>query len=156
LLYLKLFTGAALSEWGSALSVITFLFGTLFILLGILGDYVGRILLEARGRPRFLISERVGFEDTRQSGASPPVQFLLNGALIAALQSTNSYRSLTIDGGQNLHPAAEKTQTPSPSTDLGPAIDPQPNQDTAPSPASDEASVLFQAGRQDLEYLYEI
>jgi dolichol-phosphate mannosyltransferase len=46
--------------WASALAITTFLFGILFMLLGIIGDYIGRILIEVKGRPRYLISESVG------------------------------------------------------------------------------------------------
>jgi len=48
--------------WASALSITTFLFGILFILLGIIGDYVGRILIEVKNRPRYLISESIGLD----------------------------------------------------------------------------------------------
>jgi len=41
------------------------LFGILFILVGILGEYIGRILVEVRGRPRYLVSELTGFAETR-------------------------------------------------------------------------------------------
>lgn len=46
--------------WASAVSITAFLFGILFILLGVLGDYIGRILKEVKGRPRYLVSETVG------------------------------------------------------------------------------------------------
>jgi len=57
----KLFTDETVPGWASGVGVISFLFGILFILLGVLGEYIGRILVEVRGRPRFIISERVGF-----------------------------------------------------------------------------------------------
>jgi dolichol-phosphate mannosyltransferase len=106
LLYLKLFTGAALSQWISALSIITFLFGTLFILLGIVGDYIGRILLEARGRPRFLISEQVGFNDAHQAATSLPIQSLVKETLVGTVQFTPLSPSLR--SGQHLHQSVKK------------------------------------------------
>jgi len=60
-IWAKLFTDETIPGWASGIGIICFLFGILFILLGVLGEYIGRILLEVRGRPRFIISERVGF-----------------------------------------------------------------------------------------------
>ena len=57
---IKIFTDSAVPGWASAISVISFLFGVLFILLGIVGEYIGRILIEVRQRPRYLVSDHVG------------------------------------------------------------------------------------------------
>jgi len=56
-LYTKLFTERAVPGWATTVGLISLLFGVLFILLGILGEYIGRILLEVRGRPRYVVSE---------------------------------------------------------------------------------------------------
>jgi len=53
--------GRAVPGWASEVGVQSFFFGILFIMLGIIGEYIGRILDEVRRRPRFLIHERVGF-----------------------------------------------------------------------------------------------
>ena len=39
-----------------------FMSGIQLISLGVLGEYVGRIFTEVKGRPLFLVSERLGFE----------------------------------------------------------------------------------------------
>ena len=57
----KLFTERAVPGWASAVSIVSLLFGVLFILLGIIGEYIGRVLEEVRGRPRFIISDQMGF-----------------------------------------------------------------------------------------------
>lgn len=57
---MRLFTDTAVPGWASGVAVVSFLFGILFILLGLIGEYIGRILIEVRRRPRFLVSERVG------------------------------------------------------------------------------------------------
>jgi dolichol-phosphate mannosyltransferase len=44
--------------------VMTALFGILFVLLGIVGEYIGRILVEVRRRPRFLVSDELGVQET--------------------------------------------------------------------------------------------
>lgn len=59
-LYIKLFTDEARVGWASTVGIISFLFGILFIIVGILGEYVGQILIEVRGRPRYIISEELG------------------------------------------------------------------------------------------------
>lgn len=59
-IYAKLFTDTVVPGWASGVAVVSFLFGILFIMLGVLGEYIGRILIESRSRPRFLISESIG------------------------------------------------------------------------------------------------
>ena len=57
--------GQAVPGWASEVGIQSFLFGILFIVLGIIGEYIGRILEEVRKRPRFLIHERLGFAVSR-------------------------------------------------------------------------------------------
>src|SRR5262245_31834806 len=52
-----LFTDSTLPGWTSVVAFDALLFGILFILLGVIGEYLGRVLEEVRGRPRFIISE---------------------------------------------------------------------------------------------------
>lgn len=61
--FVKIFTDSAVPGWASAVSVLSFLFGVLFILLGIVGEYIGRILVEVRQRPRYLIAEQAGLKN---------------------------------------------------------------------------------------------
>jgi glycosyltransferase involved in cell wall biosynthesis len=49
--------------WATTVGIVSLLFGILFIFLGIMGEYLGRILVETRGRPRFLIGEKVGVKE---------------------------------------------------------------------------------------------
>jgi len=58
----KIFTDSAVPGWASAISVISFLFGMLFILVGIVGEYIGRILVEVRQRPRYIVSDNIGMD----------------------------------------------------------------------------------------------
>jgi len=44
--------------WASIIVFILFLFSILFIQIGLVGEYVGRIYIESKNRPRFVISER--------------------------------------------------------------------------------------------------
>ena len=61
----KLSGGRTVPGWASAVSVVSFLFGVLFILLGLVGEYIGRILIEVRHRPRFLVNATIGVQTYR-------------------------------------------------------------------------------------------
>ncbi len=56
--YIKLFTSEAVPGWTSLYVLLSLLFGILFILIGITGEYIARVLEEVRERPRFIISDR--------------------------------------------------------------------------------------------------
>lgn len=62
-IYLRLFTNKTIVGWTSLLAVNLFSFGILFIILGIIGEYVGRIYEEAKNRPLFIVKNRVGFKE---------------------------------------------------------------------------------------------
>jgi len=52
------FTGNVVSGWASSLIATCFLGGIQLISLGVIGEYVGKIYLETKSRPRFIIGER--------------------------------------------------------------------------------------------------
>lgn len=52
------FFGRTVSGWTSMVSIICFIGGIQLISLGMIGEYIGRIYMEAKGRPRYIISER--------------------------------------------------------------------------------------------------
>jgi dolichol-phosphate mannosyltransferase len=60
LVVLKIVHGIPLLGWTSLMVAVLFLGGVQLISLGILGEYVGRIYDEARGRPPYVIAEVVG------------------------------------------------------------------------------------------------
>lgn len=43
--------------WTSLIVLVLFLFGLIFIFLGIIGEYLGRIFLESKQRPKFIIKQ---------------------------------------------------------------------------------------------------
>lgn len=61
----KLVDGHTVPGWASSLAIVSLLFGMLFLFLGILSEYIGRIVVQVRQRPRFLISETLGFNETQ-------------------------------------------------------------------------------------------
>jgi len=55
--------GEAVPGWTSSVAITSFLFGVLFVYLGLLGEYIGRILVESRRRPRYLVSDTTDAND---------------------------------------------------------------------------------------------
>ena len=53
----KLFDSATVPGWTSTMMLLSLLFFLLFTYLGILGEYLGRILVEVQGRPRYIVRE---------------------------------------------------------------------------------------------------
>ena len=51
-------TGHSVAGWASLTCIICFMCGVQMICLGVLGEYIGKIYLEVKGRPRYIISER--------------------------------------------------------------------------------------------------
>lgn len=61
-IFQAVFTTWTVSGWSSLIAVSLFFNGVILIILGIMGEYIGRIYDEAKGRPIYIISEKVGFE----------------------------------------------------------------------------------------------
>ena len=54
------FTGNSVPGWASMTCIICLLGGVQLICLGVLGEYIGKIYMEVKQRPRYIISERTG------------------------------------------------------------------------------------------------
>lgn len=50
--------GNAITGWASTVCIILFLGGVQLLSIGVIGEYVGKIYLETKHRPRYIISER--------------------------------------------------------------------------------------------------
>ena len=53
------FFGVTVTGWTSIVVPIYFLGGIQMVFLGILGEYVGKIYIEVKGRPRFIIEKKI-------------------------------------------------------------------------------------------------
>lgn len=63
----QVFTGNTVAGWASTVGITSFLFGVLFIMLGIIGIYLARIHVALQNRPRFIIQESTAKQDAQQS-----------------------------------------------------------------------------------------
>ena len=55
---LEALLGNAVSGWASMTSIICFVSGVQLICIGVIGEYIGKIYMEVKARPRYIISER--------------------------------------------------------------------------------------------------
>ncbi len=56
--------GVPFAGYGTIVSLIVLMFGILFFILGILGQYIAQIYEEVKQRPSYIVSAKVGFADT--------------------------------------------------------------------------------------------
>jgi len=56
-LIIKYMSGSIAPGWTSIIVLVLFFFGVNFIFLGIIGEYLGRIFLESKQRPKFIINK---------------------------------------------------------------------------------------------------
>lgn len=56
--FLAYMTGASVSGWPSMICVVCMFSGIQLICLGVVGEYIGKIYMEVKHRPRYIISER--------------------------------------------------------------------------------------------------
>lgn len=57
---LSVFFGKVVNGWASLLCVIAFLGGIQLLCIGIIGEYIGKIYMESKHRPRYIVAEKVG------------------------------------------------------------------------------------------------
>ena len=56
-LVMRLFSDSTVSGWTSLLISVLFIGGIQLISIGILGEYLGKLFIEAKGRPHYIVSE---------------------------------------------------------------------------------------------------
>ncbi|WP_289301439.1 glycosyltransferase family 2 protein [Sporofaciens musculi] len=59
-------TGQGVVGWASTVSIICFIGGVQLVSMGVIGEYIGKIYLEVKARPRYIISERIGGQQEKE------------------------------------------------------------------------------------------
>ena len=63
----RAFVGIPIQGWASLMIIVLVLGGIQMLMIGVLGEYLWRVLDEARDRPRFMVEDEVGVKDVRES-----------------------------------------------------------------------------------------
>ena len=50
--------GSVVAGWASTICIVCFMSGVQLVCLGVIGEYIGKIYMETKARPRYIISER--------------------------------------------------------------------------------------------------
>ncbi|MEC1471014.1 glycosyltransferase family 2 protein [Bacillus haynesii] len=66
---MKLFTTSTITGWSSMIILQCLFSGFILIILGAIGEYIGRIYDEVKDRPLYIIDGKYGFEEQRRAAA---------------------------------------------------------------------------------------
>ncbi len=55
---IRAFAGHVVAGWASTVCIVCFMGGIQLLCLGVIGEYIGKIYMETKARPRYIISER--------------------------------------------------------------------------------------------------
>jgi polyisoprenyl-phosphate glycosyltransferase len=65
-MYLKLFTDSTITGWSSLIVIQLFFSGIILIILGMIGEYIGRIYDETKNRPLYIVREKYQLETRKE------------------------------------------------------------------------------------------
>ena len=60
------FAGLTVAGWSSTICIVCFMGGIQLLCLGVLGEYIGKIYMETKARPRYIISRRTWEEEEEE------------------------------------------------------------------------------------------
>jgi hypothetical protein len=69
----QVFVGTRVQGWTSVMLAVLMLGGVQLLMIGVLGEYLQRILEEARGRPLYIVERTLGLAQPAQSGPQASV-----------------------------------------------------------------------------------
>ncbi len=68
----RYFQGGTVAGWASMMTVMSLMFAVLFVLLGIVGTYLGKIYEILKSRPRFVVAEQTSTRAPQPASPPPP------------------------------------------------------------------------------------
>jgi len=68
--YERFFTDRTITGWASTIAVILFTQGIVLMILGLMGEYIGRIYTELQNRPKYIIQEIIERPDEENQGST--------------------------------------------------------------------------------------
>lgn len=145
------YAGLTVPGWTTTVVLVSFLFSAQFFMIGVLGEYVGRIYEQVKRRPLYVLSERINFGRRKteklvtgdvEEVAIPPLPLAASKAalppppatVVAAGADAEAALAGAADGpsrSSRLPPAKTPTRPPSVTTGESPAVKPV---GTPPSP----------------------
>ena len=71
ILWQRLFTDTTITGWASTVAIILFSQGIILMILGLMGEYIGRIFEEVKNRPVYIVREALGFKNEKEKENAP-------------------------------------------------------------------------------------
>jgi len=71
IIILGLFFGRVVPGWTTLMAAVIFLGGVQLIVVGVVGEYIGRIYVEVQQRPLYLIKQKIGFSEEGEIRVNP-------------------------------------------------------------------------------------
>ena len=68
ILWQRLFTDTTIEGWASTVGLILFTQGIVLMILGLMGEYIGRIFEEIKNRPVYIVQEVLGYDENDKKG----------------------------------------------------------------------------------------
>lgn len=69
--FIRFLTGAVVEGWMSLVALLIIFNGISFMVLGIMGNYIGRIYEEVKARPLYIVRETIGFTGSNDDTPAP-------------------------------------------------------------------------------------
>jgi hypothetical protein len=103
------FLNATVPGWTTTVVLVSFLFSVQLLVTGVLGEYIGRIYEQVKGRPLYIVGERIRHKKVRKRAHAHDVGFVGDAARQAA---DRAVPSLAMPAGSPVSPQAPSAPPP--------------------------------------------